>query len=50
MEKDFEKAFDEFLDREEHETVEAALFDIVRAAFKAGWLAAGGTLPESREK
>jgi len=50
MEKDFEQEFSEFLDREEHETVEAALFEIVRAAFKAGWIAAGGTLPDSREK
>lgn len=39
---DFEKAFEQFIDREEYDSAENALFLIVRTAFKAGWLAAGG--------
>jgi len=49
-EKDFEKAFDEFLEFEGHEETEAALFELVLAAFKAGWKAAGGVLPDFREE
>ena len=38
----FEKMFNDFLEREEYDAAESALFSIVRAAFTAGWLAAGG--------
>ncbi len=38
----FEKAFNDFLERKEYDEAENALFEIVRAAFMAGWLAAGG--------
>ncbi len=38
----FEKAFNDFLERKEYDTAENALFEIVRAAFTAGWQAAGG--------
>lgn len=38
----FEKAFNDFLERREYDEAENALFVIVRAAFAAGWLAAGG--------
>ncbi|MBP8639278.1 MAG: hypothetical protein KBI01_00040 [Oscillospiraceae bacterium] len=38
----FEKAFNDFLERKEYDEAEAALFLITRAAFTAGWLAAGG--------
>lgn len=38
----FEKAFNDFLERKEYDEAENALFTIVRAAFTAGWLAAGG--------
>ena len=38
----FEKAFDNFLNRPEYDAAEGALFDIVRAAFEAGWRAASG--------
>ena len=38
----FEKAFNDFLERKEYDEAENALFAVVRAAFTAGWLAAGG--------
>ena len=46
MGNDFEAAFDAFLDRHEYDDAESALFAIVRAAFPAGWLAAGGDAPQ----
>ncbi len=36
----FELAFGEFLDSQEYDRAEDALFSLVRAAFRAGWLAA----------
>ena len=39
----FEAAFSDFLDRWEYDRAESALFDIARASFLAGWLAAGGS-------
>lgn len=45
MTNDFEKAFSDFLDRREYDGAEAALFDMVRTAFLAGWNAAGGDPP-----
>lgn len=39
---DFEKAFEQFIDRKEYDSAENALFSMVRIAFKAGWLAARG--------
>ena len=46
---DFEGAFSDFIDNTEYDQAEQALFTIVRAAFRAGWLAAGGTpLPPPR--
>lgn len=44
---DYEEAFGNFLERHEYDDVEALVFALVRAAFRAGWEAAGGTLPES---
>lgn len=38
----FEKTFGDFLERHEYDEAEAALFTIVRAAYKAGYLAAKG--------
>jgi len=35
-----EKAFSDFLDGDTYEKAEASLFDLVRAAFRAGWDAA----------
>ncbi len=48
QDKFFELKFSELLESEEYERAEAALFEVVRAAFEAGWKAAGGTVP-SRE-
>ncbi len=42
MRDDFEAAFSDFLDRQEYDQTEMALFDIVRIAFLSGWKAAGG--------
>lgn len=39
---DFEKAFSDFLDSEVYDRGEDALFALIRAAFIAGWKAAGG--------
>lgn len=46
---DFEKAFGDFIDRREYDHAENALFSIVRIAFKAGWLAAGGDAPQAQK-
>lgn len=46
MDSDFEKAFGNFIDRREYDEAESALFDVVRAAFLAGWNAAGGSPPK----
>lgn len=45
MNDEFERAFDLFLERQEYDEAESGLFAIVRAAFLAGWRAAGGELP-----
>ena len=45
-EPDFESAFGDFLERHEYDDAEALLFTLVRAAFRAGWEAAGGTPPK----
>lgn len=47
MSNEFEEAFSEFLDRQTYDEAESALFDVVRAAFLAGWKAAGGTGSDS---
>lgn len=39
---DFEKAFEQFIDRKEYDSAENALFSMARISFQAGWLAAGG--------
>ena len=49
MTDDFELAFSNFLDREEYDEAEAALFAMVRTAFLAGWKAAGGDIPKPQE-
>ncbi len=36
----FEKEFDAFLEKKEYDDVQEALFQLVRAAFLAGWQAA----------
>ena len=39
---DYEEAFGRFLEQEEYDEAEDALFSLVRAAFQAGWLLAAG--------
>ena len=48
MSNEFEEAFSEFLDRQAYDEAESALFDVVRAAFLAGWKAAVGPTPIPR--
>lgn len=43
---DFERAFDNFIERREYDKAENALFSMIRISFNAGWLAAGGKSPE----
>ena len=40
--RDFEASFSEFIDSIEYDRAEGAIFSLVRIAFKAGWLSAGG--------
>ena len=40
---EFDKAFSEFLDDKEYERVNDALFELILAAFAAGWKAAMGS-------
>ena len=43
----FEYAFSKFLDRREYDEAENVLFSMVRLAFAAGWMAAGGQPPQA---
>ena len=47
MDNEFEAAFSCFLERHEYDDAESVLFEIVRAAFLAGWRAAGGECPSA---
>ena len=40
---EFDKAFSDFLDDEKYEKVNDALFELIHAAFTAGWKAALGS-------
>lgn len=42
LSNEFEQAFDDFLGGEDYDRAEDALFAVIRAAFLAGWNAAGG--------
>lgn len=42
MTDEFEARFSEFLDSKPYDEAEGALFSMLRAAFAAGWRAAGG--------
>lgn len=46
MNNNFEEAFSNFLERREYDKAENALFSIVRIAFVAGWISAGGNPPQ----
>ncbi|MFR3992981.1 MAG: hypothetical protein ACLTY5_11025 [Angelakisella sp.] len=43
MDNNFEKAFGEYLDSAEYDTIANELFAATRNAFLAGWIAAGGS-------
>jgi len=53
---DFEKAFGDFVEGEEYDRMEngeyerlkEVVFAMLRTAYRAGWVAMGGTLAESR--
>lgn len=49
MGNDFEKAFSDFLETKEYDQTEQAVFELTRAAFKAGWSAAQSN-PDSKPK
>ena len=40
---EFDKAFSEFLDDDQYEKVNDALFELIQTAFAAGWRAAMGS-------
>jgi len=46
MSNEFEKALDAFLEGAEADEAHQALYDIIRAAFLAGWRSAGGDPPQ----
>ena len=46
MSNEFEVALDRFLEGKEADAAHQALYDITRAAFLAGWCAAGGEPPQ----
>lgn len=48
MSNDFEEALDRFLECAECEEAHQALYDIIRAAFLAGWRSAGGEPPQAQ--
>jgi hypothetical protein len=46
----FDKAFEEFLDSAAYDAAESHLLTIARAAYIAGWKAAGGQYPDDSKK
>ena len=48
MSNEFKAALDRFLEGKEADAAHQALYDITRAAFLAGWCAAGGEPPQAR--
>lgn len=42
---EFEQALDAYLERREYDRAAETLYTLVRGAFMAGWLAAGGAQP-----
>jgi hypothetical protein len=45
---DYEELFGEFINGNDYDRAENALFSIARISFRAGWLAAGGSPPPVR--
>ena len=48
MSNEFEQALDNFLAGKEADDAHQALYDIIRAAFLAGWRSAGGDPPQAQ--
>ena len=48
MSNEFEQALDNFLAGKEADDAHQALYDIIRAAFLAGWRSAGGDPPQEQ--
>ena len=49
MSNEFEQALDNFLADKEADDAHQALYDIIRAAFLAGWRSAGGDPPQEQK-
>ena len=45
LSNDFEKTFSDFLETKEFDQASEVLFSLMRSAYLAGWLAAGGEPP-----
>ena len=45
MSNDFEKSFSDFLETREFDQASEILFSLMRSAYLAGWIAAGGEPP-----
>ena len=45
LSNDFEKSFSDFLETKEYDQATEILFSLMRSAFLAGWIAAGGEPP-----
>lgn len=49
MDFNFEKALGDFIERQEYDHAETALFSMVRISFLAGWQATGGNPPKPQK-
>ena len=49
MSNEFEQALDDFLAGTQADAAHQALYDIIRAAFLAGWRSAGGDPPQEHK-
>ena len=49
MSNEFEQALDDFLAGTQADAAHQALYDIIRAAFLAGWRSAGGDPPQGQK-
>lgn len=49
MSNEFEQALDAFLEGADADEAHQALYDIIRAAFLAGWRSAGGDPPQEQK-
>ncbi len=47
---DFEKSFSDYLDSNDYDRLQGTLLSAIRAAYNAGWIAAGGEEPKSQDE